>query len=60
MKTVLLKEKETTVQSALVSHPRLWRIVPMGIASVPLVTHMLLVLTNGTRFMRTKSPTVST
>ena len=59
MKTVLLKEKEATVQSALVSYPRLWRIA-MGIASVPLVMHMLLVLTNGTRFMFTKSPTVST
>ena len=30
MKTVVLKEKETTVQSALVSHPKLWRIVPIG------------------------------
>ena len=49
MKTVLLKEKETTV-----------RIVPMGIASVPVVMRMLLVLTNGMRFMCTKSPTVST
>ena len=60
MKAVLLKEKEATVQSALVSHPRLWRIVPMGIASVPLLMRMLLVLTNGTRFMCTKSPTAST
>ena len=48
-----------TVHAALELHPRLCRVIPMRIASVPFVTHVLLMLTNGASFMCTKPLAVS-
>ena len=49
-----LKKVKKTVHAALELHPRLCRVVPMCIAFVPLVTHVLLMITNGASFMCTK------
>ena len=54
-----LKERNSCTISQVL-HPRQWRVIPMGLAFVPLVVHMLLVFTNGARFMCTKLLAVGT
>ena len=52
-------KKKICTRTAIL-HSRLRRVVPMSITTMPLVMHVLLVFTNGTRFVNTKSLAVST
>ena len=49
-----LKKRNQLYSQPLLLHPRLWRVVPMYIASVPLFMLMVLMLPNGARFVCTK------